>query len=139
MGGVTYLNEKLSDVTSKGFLDYRTDELPTWCPGCGYFGITHALLHVCAELQLKHEDICIVSGIGCSGRFPIFMNAYGFHTLHGRSIPISAGVKLANKNLTVFTVGGDGDMLGIGGGIYLTWPERILISPCSCWITLSMV
>jgi len=111
-----YLDEKLAKVRQEGFLDYRTSELPTWCPGCGYFGITHAIEKTCSELGLQNENICIVSGIGCAGRFPIFMNAYGFHTLHGRSVPIASGVKLANQELNVFAVGGDGDMLGIGGG-----------------------
>jgi len=111
-----YLDEKISEINGDGFLNYRGAELPTWCPGCGYFGINHAILQTCNNLDLKNENICIVSGIGCAGRFPIFMNTYGFHTLHGRSVPIASGVKLANEDLTVISVGGDGDMLGIGGG-----------------------
>lgn len=111
-----YLDEKIIDVKKQGFLDYRTSELPTWCPGCGYFGIMHALVQTCNELRLKKESICIVSGIGCAGRYPIFNDAYGFHTLHGRAVPVASGVKLANEALTVFAVGGDGDIMGIGGG-----------------------
>jgi len=111
-----YLDDKLTKIKNNGFLDYRTTQLPTWCPGCGYFGITHAIVQTCNELNIQQKDTCVVSGIGCAGRFPIFMEAYGFHTLHGRSVPIASGVKLANENLTVFSVGGDGDMLGIGGG-----------------------
>ena len=111
-----YLDEKLGEVRNKGFLDYRTDELPTWCPGCGYFGITHAIVQTCHELGLKNEEVCAVSGIGCAGRYPIFMKAYGFHTLHGRAVPVATGIKLAREDLTVFVVSGDGDCLGIGGG-----------------------
>ena len=111
-----YLDDQIRTVKENGFLRYRTGELPTWCPGCGYFGITDAILKACLELNLKNEEICAVSGIGCAGRFPVFMNVYGFHTLHGRSVPVASGVKLAREDLTVFAVAGDGDALGIGGG-----------------------
>jgi 2-oxoglutarate ferredoxin oxidoreductase subunit beta len=111
-----YVDEKIAAAKKDGFLSYRSGELPTWCPGCGYFGILHALVKTCNQLGLKKEEICVVSGIGCSGRFPFFMEAYGFHTLHGRSVPVAGGVKLARKELTVFAVGGDGDIMGIGGG-----------------------
>lgn len=111
-----YLEEQLETVKAEGFLQYRTRELPTWCPGCGYFGITHAIVQACNELGLKNEEICVASGIGCAGRYPIFMNIYGFHTIHGRSIPVASGIKLAREELTVFAVGGDGDILGIGAG-----------------------
>jgi 2-oxoglutarate ferredoxin oxidoreductase subunit beta len=111
-----YLDEKLAAVKDVDFLQYRSKDLPTWCPGCGYFGIVDALYRACKELCLKHENIVTVSGIGCSGRTPIFINSYGFHTLHGRSIPVASGLKLAREDLTVFAVAGDGDALGIGGG-----------------------
>ncbi|MCG8566781.1 MAG: thiamine pyrophosphate-dependent enzyme [Desulfobacterales bacterium] len=111
-----YLDEKLEQVRSKDFLKYRSGDFPTWCPGCGYFGIMDAFYKACQELELRHENICTVSGIGCSGRTPIFINSYGFHTLHGRSIPVASGLKLAREDLTVFAVAGDGDALGIGGG-----------------------
>ncbi|MCK5163401.1 MAG: 2-oxoacid:ferredoxin oxidoreductase subunit beta [Desulfobacula sp.] len=111
-----YLDEKLETVRGLDFLQYRSQDLPTWCPGCGYFGIVDAFYKACRELSLKHEDIVTVSGIGCSGRTPIFVNSYGFHTLHGRAIPVASGLKLAREDLTVFAVAGDGDALGIGGG-----------------------
>ncbi len=111
-----YLNEHIENVRQQGFLDYRTSELPTWCPGCGYFGITQGIVQACNALGLKKEEICVISGIGCAGRYPIFMDVYGFHTVHGRSVPIASGVKLAREELTVFAIGGDGDILGIGGG-----------------------
>jgi 2-oxoglutarate ferredoxin oxidoreductase subunit beta len=111
-----YLDESLKKVEEIDFLQYRSGDLPTWCPGCGYFGIMDAFYKACRELELKHEDIAIISGIGCSGRTPIFVDSYGFHTLHGRSIPVASGLKLAREDLTVFAVAGDGDALGIGGG-----------------------
>ncbi|HCY87956.1 MAG TPA: 2-oxoglutarate synthase [Desulfobacteraceae bacterium] len=111
-----YLDEKLDQVRAMDFLQYRSGDLPTWCPGCGYFGIMDAFYKACRQMELKHENICTVSGIGCSGRTPIFINSYGFHTLHGRSIPVASGLKLARPDLTVFAVAGDGDALGIGGG-----------------------
>ncbi|MBU2627627.1 MAG: 2-oxoacid:ferredoxin oxidoreductase subunit beta [Proteobacteria bacterium] len=111
-----YLDETLDTVRAADFLQYRSKDLPTWCPGCGYFGIVDALYRACRELDLKQENIVTVSGIGCSGRTPIFINTYGFHTLHGRSIPVATGLKLAREDLTVFAVAGDGDALGIGGG-----------------------
>jgi len=114
--GSAYLDEKLETVKDIDFLQYRSTDLPTWCPGCGYFGIVDAFYRACRELDLKHENIVTVSGIGCSGRTPIFINSYGFHTLHGRSIPVASGLKLAREDLTVFAVAGDGDALGIGGG-----------------------
>jgi len=112
----SYLDEKLETVKGIDFLQYRSPDLPTWCPGCGYFGIVDAFYRACRELDLKHEDIVAVSGIGCSGRTPIFIHSYGFHTLHGRSIPVASGLKLAREDLTVFAIAGDGDALGIGGG-----------------------
>lgn len=111
-----YLDEKIQTVRQGDFLKYRSKDLPTWCPGCGYFGIIDAWYKACREMELKHEEIVTVSGIGCSGRTPIFLNSYGFHTLHGRSIPVASGLKLAREDLTVFAVAGDGDALGIGGG-----------------------
>lgn len=111
-----YLDENIQKVKEIDFLQYRSGDLPTWCPGCGYFGIMDAFYKACRELDLKHEDIVTVSGIGCSGRTPIFIQSYGFHTLHGRSIPVASGLKLAREDLTVFAVAGDGDALGIGGG-----------------------
>lgn len=136
---MTYISDALVKVRGEGFLDYRTRELPTWCPGCGYFGIAHALLQVVGELGLRNEEMCVVSGIGCAGRFPIFMKVYGFHTLHGRAVPIASGVKLASPELTVFAIGGDGDIMGIGGGgIFPISPEKTSTLPFFFSITPSM-
>lgn len=94
----------------------RSAALPTWCPGCGYFGIQHGLNSAIHELGIPNHEIVIVSGIGCAGRYPFFSSTYGLHTVHGRTLPVATGVKLANPDLTVFAIGGDGDGLAIGGG-----------------------
>ena len=92
------------------------DTLPTWCPGCGHFTALHGLYEAAVKLKIPPKDFVLVSGIGCSGRFPFFINGFGFHALHGRAIPVATGVKIANPDLTVIVVGGDGDGIGIGGG-----------------------
>lgn len=111
-----YLEEKLKEVEESGRLDYRSKALPTWCPGCGYFSIVEAVAEALCELKVPNEDAVMVSGIGCSSRFPFFINSYGMHTLHGRALPSATGVKTANPELTVVAVGGDGDGFAIGGG-----------------------
>jgi len=94
-------------------------EWPTWCPGCGDFGLMNALMRAAAKLGLQPHEICIVSGIGCSGKLNSYFNSYGLHTLHGRSLPVAQGVKLANPSLTVIAAGGDGDGYGIGAGHFM--------------------
>jgi 2-oxoglutarate/2-oxoacid ferredoxin oxidoreductase subunit beta len=95
---------------------YLSGVNPVWCPGCGYYGILGALVESFSELKLPTKDLALVSGIGCSSRLPYFVKAYGFHSIHGRGLPIAQGVKTANPDLTVVAVGGDGDGLAIGGG-----------------------
>lgn len=92
------------------------DELPTWCPGCGHFTALQGLYEAVKELKISSQNFIVVSGIGCSGRFPFFIKGFGFHSLHGRAIPTATGIKIANPDLTVVVVGGDGDGVGIGGG-----------------------
>jgi 2-oxoglutarate/2-oxoacid ferredoxin oxidoreductase subunit beta len=111
-----YLEEKLKEIQGTGRLAYRSKSLPTWCPGCGYFSMTEGLALALNRLGLAHKDVVIVSGIGCASRFPFFMDTYGFHTLHGRTLPVATGIKLANDKLTVIAIGGDGDGFAIGGG-----------------------
>ncbi|WP_297501287.1 thiamine pyrophosphate-dependent enzyme [Thermococcus sp.] len=86
-----------------------------WCPGCGNFGIRNILISALAELGLKPNEVAIISGIGQAAKMPHYINANGYHTLHGRAIPIATGVKAANPELTVIAEGGDGDMYAEGG------------------------
>lgn len=95
---------------------YLSGVSPVWCPGCGYYGILSALVEALAELKLPTKELALISGIGCSSRLPYFVKAYGFHSIHGRGLPIAQGVKISNPDLTVVAVGGDGDGLAIGGG-----------------------
>ncbi len=111
-----YIEEKLAEMRASGRLAYRSEVLPTWCPGCGYFSIAEGLTSALTALRIPNKDAVVVSGIGCASRFPFFMNAYGFHTLHGRALPAATGIKVANDALTVIVVGGDGDGFAIGGG-----------------------
>jgi 2-oxoglutarate ferredoxin oxidoreductase subunit beta len=106
--------------------DFRTKVHNDWCPGCGDFGILNAVQMALFDLKLEPHQVAIFSGIGCSGKTPHFVNTYGFHTLHGRSLPIATGAKLANKDLTVVAVGGDGDGYGIGAGHFVNTGRRNL-------------
>jgi 2-oxoglutarate ferredoxin oxidoreductase subunit beta len=92
---------------------------PDWCPGCGDFGVLAAVQKALVELQIPNHQVATVSGIGCSSNFPGFINTYGMHTLHGRSLPVASGLKLANHDLTVLVTGGDGDGFGIGCGHFV--------------------
>ena len=96
--------------------DYRSDVKPVWCPGCGDFGVLSAAYKALAQLQTQRKDVVVVSGIGCSSRTPYFMSTYGFHSVHGRSLPVATGIKLANPDLTVLVMAGDGDLMAIGAG-----------------------
>jgi len=105
---------------------YRTQVHNDWCPGCGDFGIVNAIQMTLLEMQLEPHRVAIFSGIGCSAKTPHYINAYGFHTLHGRVLPIATGAKLANPSLTIIAVGGDGDGLGIGAGHFVNTGRRNL-------------
>ena len=102
-----------SEIMSKK--DYVTDQEVRWCPGCGDYAILAATQQVFPELGVPREKFVIVSGIGCSSRFPYYMNVYGFHTIHGRAPAVATGLKIANPELDVWIVTGDGDGLSIGG------------------------
>ncbi|AKA48925.1 2-oxoacid:ferredoxin oxidoreductase subunit beta [uncultured archaeon] len=104
--------------------NYRNDVAIDWCPGCGDFGIVSALTQALGELNLDPNDVIAVSGIGCSGKTPHYLNIAGVHTLHGRAIPYATGVKLANPNLNVLVTGGDGDLMSIGAGHFVAEGRR---------------
>jgi len=95
--------------------DFATDQDVRWCPGCGDYAILKAVQKTMPELGIPREKIVFVSGIGCAARFPYYMETYGFHTIHGRAPAIATGVKLANPDLSVWVISGDGDALSIGG------------------------
>jgi 2-oxoglutarate/2-oxoacid ferredoxin oxidoreductase subunit beta len=92
-----------------------TADHPTWCPGCGDFAVLAAFYKVLERRQLPHESIVTLAGIGCSSRFPYFVNSHGAHFIHGRAVPLASGVSLARPDLHVFLFGGDGDGFSIGG------------------------
>jgi 2-oxoglutarate/2-oxoacid ferredoxin oxidoreductase subunit beta len=95
--------------------DFVTPNDVRWCPGCGDYAILNSLQRTLPELGIKRENFVIISGIGCSSRFPYYMQTYGFHTIHGRAPSVATGVKVANPDLSVWIVTGDGDGLSIGG------------------------
>ncbi len=92
-----------------------TADHPTWCPGCGDFAVLASFYRALEQLNYPHEDIVTMAGIGCSSRFPYFVNTHGGHYIHGRSVPFSAGISLSRPDLKVFVFGGDGDGFSIGG------------------------
>jgi 2-oxoglutarate ferredoxin oxidoreductase subunit beta len=92
-----------------------TADHPTWCPGCGDFAVLASFYRVLEKLQYPHQNIVTMAGIGCSSRFPYFVNTHGVHYIHGRSLPFAAGVSLGRDDLHVFVFGGDGDGFSIGG------------------------
>lgn len=106
----------INKVKDSGLLDYRSEAMPVWCPGCGYYGITHAVDMALNNLGVATRNLSVVSGIGCSGRYPFFTKCYGFHTIHGRALTVASGIKMASPELTVLALSGDGDGLAIGGG-----------------------
>lgn len=96
--------------------DYKSEVKPTWCPGCGDFGVLNAVYSSLAALKLPPDETVVISGIGCSSRLPHFVKTFGFHTVHGRALPLAQGLKMARPDLTVLAVGGDGDLFSIGAG-----------------------
>ena len=95
--------------------DFETDQDVRWCPGCGDYSVLAAVQRLLPSFGRPREDYVFISGIGCSSRFPYYMNTYGFHTIHGRAPAIATGVKCASPNLSVWVITGDGDALSIGG------------------------
>ena len=111
----------MSDVNTPTYTkkDFESDQAVRWCPGCGDYGILAQTQKTMPTFGRKKEDFVFVSGIGCSSRFPYYMNAYGFHTIHGRAPAVASGVKIANPDLSVWVITGDGDGLSIGGNHFM--------------------
>lgn len=106
--------------------DYKSHTKPTWCPGCGDFGVLNAVYNAMRVEGYDPKDVVLVSGIGCSSRLPFFSSTYGFHTIHGRTMPIATGVKIGNPDLKVLVLGGDGDAFSIGVGHFVHAARRNL-------------
>lgn len=103
---------------------YSNDVEPTWCPGCGHYSVLRALKIALARMEIPNHRTAVISGIGCSGRIGGYLKTYGLHGIHGRSLPIAQGLKLADKELTVIAAGGDGDGFAIGTGHVLHAVKR---------------
>ena len=101
------------------FKDFASDQEVRWCPGCDDYVILRSMQKALPEMGVKKEDVVFISGIGCSSRFPYYMDTYGMHGIHGRAAAIASGVKLANPNLSVWVITGDGDSLAIGGNHFI--------------------
>jgi 2-oxoglutarate/2-oxoacid ferredoxin oxidoreductase subunit beta len=99
--------------------DFKSDQEVRWCPGCGDHAVLNAVQKALPELDIPKEKFAFISGIGCSSRFPYYMNTYGFHGIHGRASVIASGVKTANPELSVWQITGDGDALAIGGNHFI--------------------
>jgi 2-oxoglutarate/2-oxoacid ferredoxin oxidoreductase subunit beta len=99
--------------------DFKSDQEVRWCPGCGDHSVLAGVQRALSELGIEKEKIAFISGIGCSSRFPYYMNTYGFHSIHGRAAAIATGVKTANPELSVWQITGDGDALAIGGNHFI--------------------
>jgi len=112
------MNE-ITPLSDLGPADYKSDVSPVWCPGCGHYAVLSAITKALAELRLARENVALISGIGCSSRIPAYTSVYGFHSIHGRALPVAQGVKLARPDLTVLCAGGDGDGFSIGGNHFL--------------------
>ena len=108
--------EEIPVLTKK---DFASESEPRWCPGCGDYSILAQMQKMLSGLGIARENLVFVSGIGCSSRFPYYMNTYGFHSIHGRAPTLATGLKVMRPELTVFVITGDGDGLSIGGNHFL--------------------
>ncbi len=99
--------------------EFKSSVKPIWCAGCGHYSVLAALTRSLADLNLAPENVAVISGIGCSSRLPAYTHLFGFHGVHGRALPVAAGLKIARPDLTVIAVGGDGDGFSIGGNHFL--------------------
>ncbi len=115
------MTEQKANLT---FKDFKSDQEVRWCPGCGDHAILNSIQKAMAELGTPKEKYAIISGIGCSSRFPYYMDTFGFHGIHGRAAAIASGVKVANSDLSVWEITGDGDSLAIGGNHFIHLVRR---------------
>lgn len=99
--------------------DFKSENEVRWCPGCGDYAIMNAVQKTMAGMGVPKEKFAVISGIGCSSRFPYYMNTFGFHTIHGRAAAVASGVKAANPELSVWVITGDGDAMAIGGNHFI--------------------
>jgi 2-oxoglutarate ferredoxin oxidoreductase subunit beta len=106
--------------------EYKSDEKPTWCPGCGDFGVLNAVYRAMRLKSFAPHEVVAVSGIGCSSRIPYFISTYGFHGIHGRTMPLATGVRVARPDLKTLVFGGDGDAFAIGAGHFVHAMRRNL-------------
>jgi 2-oxoacid:acceptor oxidoreductase, beta subunit, pyruvate/2-ketoisovalerate family len=117
------MQEEIQTYTAK---DFASDQEVKWCPGCGDYSILKQVQSILPEISIKRENMVFVSGIGCSSRFPYYMNTYGIHSIHGRAPAVATGIKLANPELNVWIITGDGDGLSIGGNHFIHLMRRNL-------------
>ncbi len=108
-----------TEVYQRSPKDFKSDQEVRWCPGCGNHAVLSAVQKALSEMDIPREKFAFISGIGCSSRFPYYMNTYGFHSIHGRASAIATGVKAANPGLSVWQITGDGDALAIGGNHFI--------------------
>ncbi len=109
----------MSENCELKYTDFKSDLSVRWCPGCGDHAILNSVQKAMANLKVEPHNVAVISGIGCSSRFPYYMNTYGYHTIHGRASAVASGVKVANPNLHVWQITGDGDALAIGGNHFI--------------------
>lgn len=115
-----------SESVQQNEFNYKSGIKSTWCPGCGDFGVLSATYNALKEKKIDPKDVVSVSGIGCSSRIPFFISTYGFHSIHGRTLPIAVGIKTANPDLKVIVFSGDGDCYSIGLGHFIHTVRRNL-------------
>ncbi|HEX2035845.1 MAG TPA: 2-oxoacid:ferredoxin oxidoreductase subunit beta, partial [Chloroflexota bacterium] len=115
-----------SPVRERTIDEYKSDEKPTWCPGCGDFGVLNAVYRAMRVKHFAPHEVVAISGIGCSSRIPYFISTYGFHGIHGRTMPIATGVRVSRPDLKTLVFGGDGDAFAIGAGHFVHAMRRNL-------------
>ena len=113
------MNTSFEDIRALTKEDFKVTDPVKWCSGCGGHSVLSSVQNALPEIGYEKEKIVFVSGIGCSSRFPYYINTYGFHGLHGRAVPVASGLKVSNPDLSVWVVTGDGDLLAIGGNHFI--------------------